>query len=106
MLTPLRIDEWCDETCERLGLFVLTLALVDGDLHLQMMSVYRGQEGQGRGSEALRALCGLADEFGYRIVLTPPTERLSVFYERHGFVRNTGPERDRYLRSRMMRLPR
>lgn len=106
MLTQARIDHWSDETCERVGLFMLTLTLVNGDLHLQMMSVYRGQEGEGRGTDALRALCGLADEFGYRIVLTATTERLSAFYERHGFVRNTGPDRDRYLRSRMMRLPR
>ncbi|RYD61365.1 MAG: N-acetyltransferase [Verrucomicrobiaceae bacterium] len=105
MLTQAWIDEWSAETCERYGLSLLSVILRDGDLYLQMMSVYRGLEGQGRGTNALRALCGLADEYGYRIVLTAATGRLSAFYERHGFVPNTGPDRDRYLRSRMMRLP-
>lgn len=106
MLTNVFLDSWEDEIRDRYGLRLFTLDIHEGDIRLGMIAVARGEEGQGRGSDALRALCSLADEHGYRIVLTATTERLRLFYRRFGFVENVGPDRDRHLRSRMKRDPR
>jgi GNAT superfamily N-acetyltransferase len=105
MITESFLETWQHDVASRFGLRSFQVDVRDGDLRLTFIGVPRGEEGQGRGTAALRALCGLADEFGYRIVLTAPTEALIAFYERFGFTRNVGPDRDRYLRCRMRRDP-
>ena len=63
---------------------------------------------RGSGSVALQKLCDMADQYGLPITLIAkgysitPTDRLVKWYERYGFVRGMGDNKDGY---RMERKP-
>jgi hypothetical protein len=66
---------------------------------------------KGLGTEFMRTLTDLADQIGYKIILTPSNayggdvERLKTFYQRFGFVFNKGDNKDFTHREDMHRLP-
>ncbi len=65
-------------------------------IHLAFIGVAEGMRKQGRGSEMMRVLTGLADKYGYRIDLQVDTKfgsskrRLINFYQRFGFICKSG----------------
>ena len=89
---------------------------IGGDVKLDMLRVHAGERGSGHASRALDMLTQWADTYGVVLTLTPDPaplegeravgrERLTRWYARHGWRRNTG----RYARleytAGMYRLP-
>lgn len=66
---------------------------------------------QGLGSEFMTKLSDLADQIGYKVILTPDSSyggnvnRLKDFYQRFGFVFNKGKHRDFSHKEDMYRTP-
>ncbi len=66
---------------------------------------------QGLGSEFMTKLTDLADQIGYKVILTPDSSyggnvnRLKDFYQRFGFVFNKGKYRDFSHKEDMYRIP-
>lgn len=73
--------------------------------------VPKGERGKGTGTSAMKLLTDHADSAGHRIALTPSTDfggtksRLVDFYKDHGFVANSGRNKDFSVSETMIREP-
>lgn len=98
-----------------LGLKTLSLFLSRGNLRVNLITVERGEQGKGKGSQAMREIVAFADERNLRVVLSPaqPDDhqgttsraRLVKFYKRFGFVENKGRNKDFSISEGMYREP-
>lgn len=98
-----------------LGLKTLSLFLSRGNLRVNLITVARDEQGQGKGSEAMRQIVEFADARDLRVVLSPAQQddhqgttsraRLVKFYKRFGFVENKGRNKDFSISEAMYREP-
>lgn len=99
MINQRQLNQFAKQVTDNVGLsrFQLRLVRLHGEtqLHVALISVPVPQRGQGRGSEAVRAVCALADAHGLPVHLVigkqgdkSPFERLLRFYTRFGFTRH------------------
>lgn len=82
---------------------------------LQIIVVNKEAQGEGRGTKAMQMLCAFADKNGMKIALSPSAKsastgttsktRLIHFYERFGFVKNSGKTKDHSISAEMVRTP-
>jgi GNAT superfamily N-acetyltransferase len=110
------VQEWGKQQAAELGLFRFDLNMNDqGDIVLEYLQVLQRDQGQGKGTEAMRRLCAYADKWHKRILLTPSEKntatgtssrsRLVKFYRQFGFKLNRGRDRDFTTRAAMIRPP-
>lgn len=114
-LTNDQISTFAQEIQERLNLKAFLVHLAHGG-DIKLASIIAGDNGQGRGTAAMEALCAFADAHRARIILTPgqpddrhgttSTARLKRFYKRFGFIENTGRRKDFSISATMLREPR
>jgi|HigsolmetaAR206D_1030411.scaffolds.fasta_scaffold00917_7 Predicted acetyltransferase len=106
---------WADEVAQRLGLKTFSVYRSGENIKLHLLIVDKAEQRQGRGSQAVRELCDLADLYGRRIILTPGSQddhhgtisrsRLISFYKRFGFKENKGRDKDFSISATMYRDP-
>lgn len=104
--TPLTNDDvqtWAGELQQRTGADVSVRLTMAGDLVLEGLSVQR-EAPPTPGTAVLRELTRFADDHNARILLSP-SPRLVPFYQRFGFVENTGRRRDARVSATMYREP-
>jgi len=108
------VREWGKQQAIDLGLFRFELGMNDqGDIELEYLQVLQRDQGQGKGTDAMRRLCAYADKWNKRILLTPSEKstatgttsrsRLVKFYRQFGFELNRGRDRDFTTRAAMIR---
>lgn len=100
---------------DEFGLRDLSLFLSGENLKINMIAVDRDQQGEGRGSDAMRRIIGFADAHSLRVILSPGQRddgfgttsraRLVKFYKRFGFVENKGRAKDFTISEGMYREP-
>lgn len=114
--TPAEVETLAERIKADLGLRDLSMFLSGRSLKVNMLAVARNDQGQGKGSEAMRRITGFADARGLRVVLSPGQRddgfgttsrgRLVEFYKRFGFVENKGRAKDFAISEGMYREPR
>lgn len=82
---------------------------------LQLIVVDKSERERGQGSKAMKMLCDYADQHRMIIALSPADRskqtgttskaRLVRFYERFGFVKNTGKKKHPRVQATMYRVP-
>lgn len=100
---------------DRHGLRALWLFPVANGLRLDMIAVHRHEQGQGKGTAAMREVIAFADAHGARVYLTTGSAdpafgttsraRLRRWYKSLGFVMNTGRRKDYTVMADMYRDP-
>jgi GNAT superfamily N-acetyltransferase len=86
-----------------------------GDIKLSSIIIGKDNQGDGIGTKIMNDLVDFADSTGKRITLTPAqkdsihgttsSKRLERFYNRFGFVKNSGRNRDFRINDTMIRNP-
>ena len=116
-LTHEHVAATYQDLCDRFphGHFGLALhQYPDSDLRWMEISVVRFDETdrrQGHGTAVMNHLTSIADTNGWMLTLTPDGQwgssvpRLKRFYARHGFVPNSGRNRDYRISNTMLRHP-
>lgn len=122
-LTTASVQAWTDEIKRKVGpdLATFDVRIVQGgDLFLEGIGVKRGAARAGLGTRVLQELTRFADLNGRRLTLNPAHEgyspaegvapttsakRLVKFYERFGFVENTGKNLNLLISEQMYREP-
>jgi hypothetical protein len=109
------LAQFTDELEQRLGLKTFSVFLSGNDIKLNLIVLGKDNQRLGRGTQAVFALCGLADKYHKRIILTPAqkdthhgttsTARLVNFYKRFGFKENRGRNKDFSITAGMYRDP-
>lgn len=119
-LEPLTSDfiiNWSRDVQQRLGLKTFDVFLSSkNELKLSLLVVPKERRKEGLGTQAVQALCDLADRYGCRIILSPALKddrfgttsraRLVKFYKKFGFVENRGRSTDYSISGSMYRNPR
>jgi GNAT superfamily N-acetyltransferase len=116
VIDPSTVNQWGQDQAQQLGLVRFELGMnSQGDIELEYLQVAQRNQGQNRGSAAMRRLCVYADQWNKRIVLTPSEKntatgttsrtRLIKFYQQFGFKLNRGSQRDFTTRAAMIREP-
>lgn len=82
-----------------------------GHIVVSRIVVPKSKRDKGTGTAIMDDLTELADEYGKPMALSPSTdfggnkEGLKRFYKRHGFVANSGPNKDYTTQEAMVRMP-
>lgn len=99
-------DRWADAHVQ-----VDAYVTSSGPIMLSLIRVDDAVRGTGAADAAITELCALADQLGRQVVLTAAGDfgasvaRLTRWYQRHGFVANTGRNKDYEISAGMYRNP-
>lgn len=110
------VDQFEKDLIAKYGLRSLHLFLISNNvMKIGMIAVAKDDQGRGTGSSVMKEITHFADQHGLKIVLrlggkddgfgTTSTARLTRFYKKFGFVKNSGRYKDFSLSADMYRNP-